>query len=86
LQIKAATEEKRKDLTRVMTGEADEATLRAEKLMLRVKACKTKAEAAALSKDVDLIADIRWLHANAPDVRKSTAVAMDEFVKALPDE
>ena len=84
LKIKAATEDKRKDLMRPAQAENHEATSRAEKLMLRVKACKTRAEAEALVKDVDLIADIRWLHANAPEIRKSTAVAMDEFVKGLP--
>ena len=84
LKIKAATEDKRKDLMRPAQAENHEATSRAEKLMLRVKACKTRAEAEALVKDVDLIADIRWLHANAPEIRKSTAVAMDAFVKGLP--
>lgn len=89
LQIKAATEERRKEMAAppnqaTLTSTEELAKFKSEQLMRRVEACKTKAAAAALSKDASLVEDIRWLHANAPDIRKSTAVAMDEFVKGLP--
>jgi hypothetical protein len=60
------------------------ALAKAERLMLRVRACRTRAEAAALSKDIDLITDMRWLRDNAPLIRSSTASAMDDYVKGLP--
>lgn len=60
------------------------AALYSHRLLLLIKACKTQAEAVALSREVASIEQVRWLREHAPLVHKNTTVEMDGHVKGLP--
>lgn len=55
-----------------------------KRLLLLIRSCRTQADAAALSRDVALIEQVRWLREHAPLVHRNTMVEMDAHVKGLP--
>lgn len=60
------------------------AALYSKRLLSLIKACKTQADAVALSREVASIEQVRWLKDHAPLVHKNTTAEMDAHVKGLP--
>lgn len=59
------------------------AALKSARLLMKTKACTTNAQAKALNTDVALLADMKWLHANAPLVHSNTSAEMKAHVAKL---